>query len=141
MTRRWIACLFAVLVLSALPLGVRPAQGDDAGPQDEPKADEPKADEAPGETKNPFPGRFRAPSLDGGTEWLNTKEEININDLRGKVVLIDFWTYCCINCMHVLPDLKFLEQKYPNEPWPFGHFKVIARHSIPWGIYSKRLID
>ncbi|MGD9858049.1 MAG: thioredoxin-like domain-containing protein, partial [Planctomycetaceae bacterium] len=66
-------------------------------------------------TKNPFPGLGPAPSLDGGTEWLNTAQEINLRDLRGKVVLLDFWTYCCINCMHVLPDLKFLEQKYPNE--------------------------
>jgi len=72
-----------------------------------------KADEAP--AKNPFPGLGPAPSLDGGTEWLNTENEITLRDLRGKVVLLDFWTYCCINCMHVLPDLKFLEQKYPNE--------------------------
>ncbi len=69
----------------------------------------------PGEkTENPFPGRFPAPSLDGGTEWLNTSGEVTLKDLRGKVVILDFWTYCCINCMHVLPDLKFLEQKYPQ---------------------------
>ncbi|MEZ6147973.1 MAG: thioredoxin-like domain-containing protein [Planctomycetaceae bacterium] len=66
-------------------------------------------------TKNPFPGQGPAPSLDGGTEWLNTSQEISLRELRGKIVLLDFWTYCCINCMHVLPDLKFLEQKYPNE--------------------------
>ena len=64
---------------------------------------------------NPFPGRFPAPSLDGGVEWLNTSGPISLRDLRGKVVLLDFWTYCCINCMHVLPDLKFLEQKYGKE--------------------------
>lgn len=65
--------------------------------------------------KNPFPDRPKAPSLDGGTEWLNSAGEITLKDLRGKVVLIDFWTYCCINCMHVLPDLAYLEKKYPNE--------------------------
>lgn len=65
--------------------------------------------------ENPFPNRFPAPSLDGGEAWLNTSGEISLKDLRGKVVLIDFWTYCCINCIHVLPDLKYLEQKYPNE--------------------------
>ncbi|WP_339731576.1 thioredoxin-like domain-containing protein [uncultured Gimesia sp.] len=65
--------------------------------------------------KNPFPNRPKAPSLDGGKEWLNTAGEITLKDLRGKVVLIDFWTYCCINCMHVLPDLAYLEAKYPNE--------------------------
>ena len=65
--------------------------------------------------ENPFPGRFPAPSLEGGTEWLNCSGEIALRDLRGKIVLLDFWTYCCINCMHVLPDLKYLEQKYPNQ--------------------------
>lgn len=65
--------------------------------------------------QNPFPNRSPAPSLDGGEAWLNTSGEISLKDLRGKVVLIDFWTYCCINCIHVLPDLKYLEQKYPNE--------------------------
>lgn len=37
-------------------------------------------------------------------------------DLRGKVVVLDFWTYCCINCMHVLPDLAALERKYAGKP-------------------------
>jgi len=36
-------------------------------------------------------------------------------DLKGKVVVLDFWTYCCINCIHTIPDLKKLEAKYPNE--------------------------
>jgi len=65
--------------------------------------------------ENPFPGRFPAPSLEGGTEWMNTTGEISLKELRGKVVVLDFWTYCCINCLHILPDLKFLEQKYPNQ--------------------------
>jgi thiol-disulfide isomerase/thioredoxin len=65
--------------------------------------------------ENPFPGRFPAPSLDGGVEWLNTSGPISLKDLRGKIVLLDFWTYCCINCIHVLPDLKYLEQKYDRQ--------------------------
>ncbi len=65
--------------------------------------------------ENPFPGRFAAPELDGGTEWLNTSGPISMKDLRGKIVILDFWTYCCINCMHILPDLKYLERKYPNQ--------------------------
>ncbi len=64
---------------------------------------------------NPFPNRTLAPSLDGGTAWLNTSRPLTLKELRGKVVLLDFWTYCCINCLHVLPDLKFLEEKYANE--------------------------
>jgi DNA-binding beta-propeller fold protein YncE len=57
----------------------------------------------------------RGPSLDGGVGWLNSAGPIRLEELRGKVVLLDFWTYCCINCHHVLPDLARLEAKYPNE--------------------------
>ena len=57
----------------------------------------------------------RAPELTDGTGWLNTDRPVYIKDLKGKVVLLDFWTYCCINCMHVIPDLKRLEAKYPDE--------------------------
>ena len=57
----------------------------------------------------------KAPELTGGTGWLNTDRPVYIKDLKGKVVLLDFWTYCCINCMHVIPDLKRLEAKYPDE--------------------------
>ncbi len=60
-------------------------------------------------------GLVRAPEFDGGVGWLNTDRPIHLKDLKGKVVLLDFWTYCCINCMHVIPDLKKLEEKYPNE--------------------------
>ncbi len=65
--------------------------------------------------ENPFPGRPLAPPLDGGVAWLNTGGEISLKDLRGKIVVLDFWTYCCINCMHVLPDLEYLEKKYAKE--------------------------
>src|SRR5207248_1308810 len=56
-----------------------------------------------------------APELEGGAGWLNTAAPIRLKDLRGKFVVLDFWTYCCINCIHTLPDLKKLEQKYPNQ--------------------------
>src|SRR5579863_3211313 len=66
---------------------------------------------------NPYPRRFQLPGdfFDGGTGWLNVSGPIQLSDLRGKIVVIDFWTFCCINCMHILPDLKFLEHKYPRE--------------------------
>lgn len=48
-------------------------------------------------------------------EWLNTGRSLKLKDLEGKFVILDFWTYCCINCMHILPELKKLEHKYPNE--------------------------
>ncbi len=59
--------------------------------------------------------RVAAPELEGGVAWLNTAGPLRLKDLRGKIVLLDFWTLCCINCMHVLPDLARLEKKYPNE--------------------------
>jgi DNA-binding beta-propeller fold protein YncE len=52
--------------------------------------------------------------LIGGTGWFNTAP-LTLKRLRGKVVLLDFWTYGCINCMHILPDLKRLEEKYADE--------------------------
>ena len=53
-----------------------------------------------------------APEFPDGLEWLNTDRPLKLADLRGKVVLLDFWTYCCINCIHIVPDLKRLEKKY-----------------------------
>ena len=60
-------------------------------------------------------GPIPAPELDGATEWLNVAEPIRMTQLRGKVVLLDFWTYGCINCLHVLQDLKVLEERFPDE--------------------------
>lgn len=56
-----------------------------------------------------------APELEGGTAWLNTAGPIRLKDLRGKIVVLDFWTLCCINCIHTLPDLARLEQKFANQ--------------------------
>ena len=61
------------------------------------------------------PGTVNAPDFPPGLDWLNTDTPLSIKELRGKIVLLDFWAYCCINCMHVLEDLKRLERKYPEE--------------------------
>ncbi len=53
--------------------------------------------------------------LDGGVAWLNTGGPIRLRELKGKIVILDFWTYCCINCHHILPTLAKLEEKYKNE--------------------------
>jgi len=60
-------------------------------------------------------GVVNAPEFPPDLEWLNTGRRLTLRALRGKVVLLDFWTYCCINCMHILPDLEKLEEKYPDE--------------------------
>ncbi len=56
-----------------------------------------------------------APELAGGTAWINTGKPLALKDLKGKVVVLDFWTLCCINCMHIMEELTALEEKYPNE--------------------------
>jgi sugar lactone lactonase YvrE/thiol-disulfide isomerase/thioredoxin len=65
-------------------------------------------------TPPPIPGspRVRAPAL-RGRSWLNTGgRELTLADLRGKIVLLDFWTFCCVNCLHVLDELRPLEETY-----------------------------
>jgi thiol-disulfide isomerase/thioredoxin len=47
--------------------------------------------------------------------WLNSKPLSFNSELKNKLVLVDFWTYCCINCLHVIPDLEYLESKFGNE--------------------------
>ena len=67
--------------------------------------------------------RVRAPELPQNYPWLNTNKPLSIHELKGRVVILDFWTYCCINCLHVLPELKYLEQKYKDS------LTVIGVHS------------
>ena len=75
---------------------------------------------------------LRAPDFPANFTWLNTPNPLSIRGLRGKVVLLDFWTYGCINCMHVVPDLKRLERKYPNELVVIGvHSAKFANESRP----------
>ncbi|WGW11974.1 NHL domain-containing thioredoxin family protein [Saxibacter everestensis] len=58
--------------------------------------------------------RVRAPEL-VGRRWLNTGgKDVTLQELRGKIVLLDFWTFCCINCLHVLDELRPLEEKYSD---------------------------
>ena len=67
--------------------------------------------------------RVRAPELPQNYPWLNTDKPLSLKQLKGRVVLLDFWTYCCINCLHILPQLKYLEQKYKDS------LTVISVHS------------
>lgn len=67
--------------------------------------------------------RVRAPELPQNQPWLNSDRPLSIKGLKGRVVILDFWTYCCINCLHILPKLKYLEQKYKDS------LTVIGVHS------------
>lgn len=62
-----------------------------------------------------YAGKVNAPDFPKGLDWLNIDRPLDLKALRGKVVVLDFWTYCCINCIHVIPELKKLEQKYSRE--------------------------
>jgi len=58
---------------------------------------------------------MRAKELPPNHTWFNVSEPLTFSHhLKNKIVLIDFWTYCCINCLHVLPDLEYLEDKFQN---------------------------
>ncbi|NQT15876.1 MAG: redoxin domain-containing protein [Planctomycetes bacterium] len=74
-------------------------------------------------SQDPFSRRIPAGTFPEDVDWINTSKRLELDDLRGKFILLDFWTYCCINCMHILPELKKLEHAYPN------NLVVIGVHS------------
>jgi thiol-disulfide isomerase/thioredoxin len=67
---------------------------------------------------------IHAPELPQDFVWLNTPRPLSLRELKGQLVILDFWTYCCINCMHVIPVLDALEEQHRNEP-----LVVIGVHS------------
>ncbi|MFS2068611.1 cytochrome c biogenesis protein DipZ [Pseudomonas sp. CT11-2] len=73
------------------------------------------------------------PSLSGAVEWLNSPALSN-DSLRGKVVLVDFWTYDCINCQHTLPYVKDWAKKYEKDG-----LVVIGVHTPEYGY--ERILD
>jgi thiol-disulfide isomerase/thioredoxin len=97
-----------------------------------------------GTLMNEVTTRIRAPELPDNLDWFNVDQPLTLASQRGKVVLLDFWSYCCINCMHVMPDLRYLQNKYPdtltvigihspkfeNERDPAQLQKAINRHHI-----------
>jgi thiol-disulfide isomerase/thioredoxin len=102
-----IGILFGSLGLACLA-GSFPLQAQDEGPT------VPFGDLTTMSLSDDLQGTVRAPEFPAGDQWLNTDHPLTIKELKGKIVLLDFWTYCCINCMHVIPDLKRLEEKYKD---------------------------
>lgn len=85
---------------------------------------------------NPMPNldsQGAMPSLDGAVQWLNSPP-LNSESLKGKVVLVDFWTYDCINCQHTLPHVNEWAKKYEKDG-----LVVIGVHTPEYG-YEK-IID
>jgi thiol-disulfide isomerase/thioredoxin len=59
--------------------------------------------------------KTNAPEIDTEFGWVNTDRSYSLKDFRGKFVLLDFWTYGCINCQHIIPDLERLEKEFGEE--------------------------
>jgi cytochrome c biogenesis protein CcdA/thiol-disulfide isomerase/thioredoxin len=78
-------------------------------------------------------GKGAMPSLAGAVQWLNSPE-LSAESLRGRVVLVDFWTYDCINCQHTLPYVKDWAKKYEKDG-----LVVIGVHTPEYGY--ERIID
>ncbi|MEO6575568.1 MAG: thioredoxin-like domain-containing protein [Polyangiaceae bacterium] len=70
------------------------------------------------------PETVHAPEFSPSLAWLNTTRPLSLRELRGQLVILDFWTYCCINCMHVLPTLRLIEERHKDDP-----LVVIGVHS------------
>jgi len=89
-------------------------------------------------------GRVRAPELRGAGGWINTEHPLTLRDLRGRVVVLDFWTFCCINCLRVIEELRPLEErfgerlvvigvhspKFPHEADHAAVARAVTRHRI-----------
>ena len=107
------------------PDSAGPEQPNERNEPDQSEVDNPSdqtSEEAEeGETGNdvgqepPRRSRIQIPDFPKDMAWINTAGPLRLRDLRGRFVLLDFWTYCCINCMHVLPELKKLEKAYPEQ--------------------------
>ncbi len=72
-----------------------------------------------------------APEFSGLAAWLNSKP-LHLSDLKGKIVLIDFWTYSCVNCIRTLPHLKEWHEKYKK----YG-FEIIGIHAFEFSFEKK----
>lgn len=62
-----------------------------------------------------YVGTVPAPEFPAGLDWLNVEAPLTLDGLRGKIILLDFWTYGCINCIHMIPVLEEIEAKYAEE--------------------------
>ena len=66
-------------------------------------------------TMNRYKGTVNAPEFPTNLDWLNTAGPLTLRSLRGKVVLLDFWTFCCVNCHHNLAPLRSLRRQFSSE--------------------------
>ena len=64
------------------------------------------------------PSYVRCPEFPRDLTWINTRRPLTLEeDMRGRVTVLDFWTYCCINCMHVLPCAAWRNASRRSRCW------------------------
>ena len=86
----------------------------------------------PAKAASGLPVEGSMPPLTGAVNWLNSAP-LSPEDLRGKVVLVDFWTYSCINCLHALPHVRSWHEKYRDKG-----LVVVGVHTPEFG-YEKNV--
>ena len=73
-----------------------------------------------------YSGPVNAPEFPAGLDWLNTSEPLSIRSLRGKIILLEFWTFCCINCHHNLAPLRAFAMNFPVSWWSLACTRRIS---------------
>lgn len=100
-------------------------------------------------------GSAPAPEFPPRLEWLNVDRPLRLAELRGKVVVLEFWTYCCVNCHHNLAELALLRERFPDEVVVIGVHaakfpaeklaanvrEAIARHGIAHPVVNDPTLD
>ena len=66
-------------------------------------------------SESPLPTLYPAPEFSGLSNWINSKEIDSMQELRGKVVLVDFWTYSCFNCVNTFPYVQSWHEKFADQ--------------------------
>ncbi len=93
--RNWVSVVLAIILL--VSIGAVQAQ------------------EGGNEVDARYVGTAPAPEFPQGLDWLNVDAPLTIDGLRGKILILDFWTYGCINCIHMIPVMRELKEKYADE--------------------------
>lgn len=122
----WLALLgIAMVACSAAPEG-KPGQAESVAVFTSGTLQPP-----PTRTLAPLPQLGPAPEI-GNEQWINSETPLKLAGLRGKVVLVEFWTFGCINCQHVIPSLRQWYEEYAGDD-----FEMIGVHYPEFGYEEK----
>ncbi len=121
--KQWVVICGLVMISIVLAMAARPALSASRA-----TGSDQVATATPEKT---YQGKLPSIAFPTSADWINVAKPLTMDDLRGKVVLLDFWTYGCINCIHILPDLKRLESESG------GALAVIGVHSAKFSAESQ----